>query len=75
MMPAQGPFAPDLFAFFRDLKRHNDREWFTANKDRYVASVEGPMLQFIREVGDRLPEISKSYRADSRRFGGQATRA
>ena len=67
-------FTPDLFAFFRDLKRHNDREWFTANKDRYVASVEAPMLQFIREVGERLPEISTSYRADARRFGGSLYR-
>src|SRR5688572_18269530 len=67
-------FTPDLFAFFRDLKRHNDREWFTANKDRYVASVEAPMLQFIRDVGERLPEISKSYRADARRFGGSLYR-
>ena len=67
-------FTPDLFAFFRDLKRNNNREWFTANKDRYVASVEAPMLQFIRDVGERLPDISPSFRADARRFGGSLYR-
>lgn len=67
-------FTPDLFAFFRDLKRHNDRDWFAANKDRYVASVEAPMLQFIRDVGERLPDISSSFRADPRRFGGSLYR-
>lgn len=67
-------FTPDFFGFFRDLKRHNDREWFAANKDRYVASVEAPMLAFIKDVGERLPQISKSYRADLRRFGGSLYR-
>ena len=72
----KGPvhFSPDFFAFFRDLKRHNDREWFAANKDRYVASVETPMLTFIKDVGERLPEISKFFRADLRRFGGSLYR-
>jgi uncharacterized protein (DUF2461 family) len=27
-------FGPELFAFLRDLKDHNDREWFNANKAR-----------------------------------------
>ena len=32
-------FTPDLFAFLRALKRHNNREWFLANKARFEASV------------------------------------
>src|SRR5262245_65242288 len=67
-------FSADLFSFFRDLKRHNDREWFAANKDRYVESVETPMLEFIRQVGERLPSISPAFRADARRFGGSLYR-
>jgi uncharacterized protein (TIGR02453 family) len=67
-------FTPDLFDFLRDLKRHNTREWFLANRDRYVASVEAPMLLFIRDVGERLPSISRHYRADLRRFGGSLYR-
>ena len=67
-------FDPDLFAFLGDLKRHNDRDWFAANRDRYVRSVEAPMLQFIGDVGARLPEISTAFRADARRFGGSLYR-
>lgn len=67
-------FDPDLFAFLSDLKRHNDRDWFGANRDRYVRSVEAPMLQFIGAVGTRLPEISAAFRADARRLGGSLYR-
>ena len=32
-------FGPELFGFLRQLKRHNDREWFARNKARYVEVV------------------------------------
>jgi uncharacterized protein (TIGR02453 family) len=67
-------FTPDLFAFLRDLKRHNTREWFAANKDRYVGAVEAPMLRFIAEFGERLPTISASFVANGRRVGGSLYR-
>ena len=60
-------FTPKLFKFLRDLKRHNDREWFAANRDRFVAEVEGPMLQFIGDFAPRLRAISRAYVADRRR--------
>ncbi len=47
-------FSPDLFAFLRDLAANNDREWFTANKPRYVEHVQEPALAFIEDVGMRL---------------------
>ena len=34
-------FTSGCFKFLRDLKRHNDREWFAANRERYAADVEG----------------------------------
>jgi uncharacterized protein (TIGR02453 family) len=67
-------FTPALFAFLRDLKRHNDREWFAANRQRYVDDVEAPMLAFIRDFGDRLRGISRCYVADARRMGGSMFR-
>lgn len=41
-----GYFGDDTFAFLRELKRNNNREWFNANKDRYEESVKEPFLQF-----------------------------
>ena len=36
MTTAEAPsFSPQLFAFLRELKDHNEREWFNANKSRY----------------------------------------
>src|SRR4051794_7657800 len=67
-------FSPELFAFLRDLGKNNDREWFTANKDRYVAHVQEPALAFIEDVGMRLPEISRHFVADARPNGGSLFR-
>ena len=35
-------FDEATFKFLRQLSRNNNREWFTANKARYEASVRGP---------------------------------
>ena len=35
----QSPFLPKLFAFLRELKSNNDREWFADNKSRYEQDV------------------------------------
>jgi uncharacterized protein (TIGR02453 family) len=67
-------FTPAFFKFLRDLKAHNDRAWFQANRERYVADVEAPMLQFITDVGERLPDISPAYVANRRRVGGSMYR-
>jgi uncharacterized protein (TIGR02453 family) len=67
-------FTPGLFKFLRDLQRHNDREWFAANRERYAADVEGPMLQFIGDFAPRLRTISPAYVADRRRMGGSMFR-
>ncbi len=67
-------FGPDFFAFLRALKRHNDREWFAAQRERYVADVEAPMLQFIADFAPRLRAISRAYIADPRRTGGSMFR-
>jgi len=70
----RGHFTTGLFKFLRDLKRHNDREWFAANRERYAADVEGPMLAFIGDFGARLRTISPAYVADRRRMGGSMFR-
>jgi uncharacterized protein (TIGR02453 family) len=69
-----GHFTPASFKFLRDLKRHNNREWFAAHRERYVADVEAPMLQFIADVGGRLRGISRAFVADPRRTGGSMFR-
>lgn len=51
-------FTPRTLAFLRSLKRHNDREWFKANKDRYEAEVRGPMMAVIERLATDLPHFA-----------------
>jgi uncharacterized protein (TIGR02453 family) len=67
-------FDLDTFAFLRELKRHNDREWFTANKERYERSLKEPMLQLVSDVGPELKKLSRHLVADPRPVGGSMFR-
>src|SRR5918992_310398 len=69
-----GYFGEDTFAFLRELKRNNDRDWFNANKDRYEGSVKEPFLQFINDVGPALRKVSRNLVADPRPVGGSMFR-
>jgi uncharacterized protein (TIGR02453 family) len=67
-------FSPELFAFLRELRANNDREWFKANKARYEEAVQEPALQFIADFAPRLRKISPHFRADPRTVGGSLFR-
>jgi uncharacterized protein (TIGR02453 family) len=59
-------FSPALFAFLRELKANNEREWFNANKARYEDELKEPALAFIEDIGYRLPEAAPQLVADKR---------
>ncbi len=65
---------PEFFDFLRQLSRNNDRDWFNANKERYLSSVRDPMLQLISDFGPRLQKISRHFTADPRPVGGSLFR-
>jgi uncharacterized protein (TIGR02453 family) len=67
-------FTPALFRFLRSLRRHNDREWFAANKDRYERDVRDPLLRFIDAAASPLRSISREVVADPRPVGGSMFR-
>jgi uncharacterized protein (TIGR02453 family) len=67
-------FSPGLFAFLRELAANNDREWFAANRARYVDDVQEPALAFVEDVGLRLPDVSRHFVADARTTGGSLFR-
>ena len=73
-MSTDREFGPELFAFLRELKANNDREWFNANKDRYENDLLEPALAFIEDFGLRLPQLSPHLVADARRQGGSLFR-
>ncbi len=61
-------FGKDLFRFLRDLKRHNTREWFAAERARYESAVREPFLRFIGDFAAPLATISEHFVADPRSF-------
>src|SRR5437762_4106119 len=67
-------FTRAFFDFLRELRDHNDRNWFAANKDRYDKNVRDPALRFIGEFGNPLAKISKHLVADPRPVGGSMFR-
>ena len=68
------PITAALFDFLRDLRENNDREWFQANKGRYLTEVRDPMLDFIGAFAGPLAEISPHFVADPRPNGGSLFR-
>jgi uncharacterized protein (TIGR02453 family) len=60
-------FTPELFAFLRELRENNNREWFAANKQRYEREVRDPALRFISDFGPPLSRIAPRLVADPRR--------
>ena len=67
-------FSPALFNFLRELKAHNNRQWFQANKPRYERDVRQPALRFIAEFAPYLEEITPHFVADPRPVGGSLFR-
>jgi uncharacterized protein (TIGR02453 family) len=67
-------FGPGLFSYLTDLRSHNDREWFAANRDRYEEELLEPALAFVEAFAPRLEKISPHFRADARPSGGSLFR-
>lgn len=65
---------PELFEFFRELKRNNSKQWFQNNKERYEQQVRLPLQRFIMDFEQPLRRISPHYRADPRPVGGSLFR-
>jgi uncharacterized protein (TIGR02453 family) len=67
-------FSPKLFAFLEELRENNNREWFQANKSRYKAEVQEPLLEFISAFAEPLHAISPHFVASPKPVGGSMFR-
>ena len=73
-MPDDPFFRPELFDFLRQLKRHNNRDWFAKNKQRYEEVVRDPALMFISSFAPHLHKLSPHLVADARPTRGSLYR-
>jgi len=73
-MPDSAFFRSELFEFLRQLRRHNNREWFAKNKARYEEFVRDPALLFIGSFAPHLAKLSPFFVADPRPTRGSLFR-
>ena len=71
---ASALITPELFRFLTELRAHNERTWFEANKACYLSRVRDPALAFVEAVGPDLIAISPHIVADPRPSGGSLLR-
>jgi len=50
-------FDKACLAFFKELEKNNQREWFHANKKRYETDVKKPFERFIEVMIDKMQVI------------------
>lgn len=67
-------FGRAAFDFLKELEANNNKQWWESNKDRYIAVIREPALDFIDDFGKRLETLSSHYVADTRTNGGSLMR-
>jgi uncharacterized protein (TIGR02453 family) len=48
-----GGFPPEAITFFKELSRHNNRDWFQARKEIYERNCRTPMGDLLEDLGPR----------------------
>src|ERR1051326_919160 len=60
-------FTKEIFAFFRELKRHNTKVWMDANRDRYQETVVLPFRRLCEEMSPAILRLDPRFDALGRR--------
>ena len=68
------PFNADTFHFLSQLARHNNRDWFDANKPRYEQYVREPALSFIASLQAPMAALSSQFDVSTKKLGGSLMR-
>lgn len=67
-------FTPEAFAFLNELREHNNRDWFQANKEEYEKHVREPLLRLIADLAPGIKKITPRFVADPSPNGGSMMR-
>jgi uncharacterized protein (TIGR02453 family) len=54
-------FPPEMFKFFRSLRRNNRREWFQPRKHLFEQHVKAPMLDLAGAINTELAKFAPEY--------------
>lgn len=67
-------FTRQTFAFLSALAANNRREWFEEHRQDYENFVREPALDFIADMANEMPAISRHFRALPKKVGGSLMR-
>ncbi len=57
-------FPPEALEFFRELRNHNQREWFQPRKALYEERVKRPMRELVEALNRALATFAPEYATD-----------
>lgn len=67
-------FTKQTLTFLSTLAKNNTREWFEEHKQEYEDCVRTPALDFIADMTNEMPAISKHFRALPKKVSGSLMR-
>lgn len=67
LLPPFPGVSDEGLAFLRDLRVHNDREWFKPRKATYDDELLAPLRMLVADLSRRLPEAGLPLSADPRK--------
>lgn len=59
-------FDKDFAAFFKELEKNNNKEWFHSQKKRYEQSVKHPFQQFITDLIEAIQQYDDRVRIEAK---------
>ena len=66
MAPAKAVFTRETFRFFKDLGRHNHKDWMEANRDRYQDALVQPFRRLLEELTPAVLELDSNFDTSGR---------
>jgi uncharacterized protein (TIGR02453 family) len=66
MAPAKAVLTRETFQFFKDLGRHNKKEWMDANRERYQSAIVQPFRRLLEAVAPAVLEIDPRFDTSGR---------
>jgi uncharacterized protein (TIGR02453 family) len=66
MPPAKAVLTRETFQFFKDLGRHNKKEWMDANRERYQSAIVQPFRRLLEAVAPDVLEIDPRFDTSGR---------
>ena len=67
-------FTRKTIKFLKELSEHNNREWFSDNRQRYEDEVRTPALNYIESMTGPMAKISPYFVVSAKKVGGSLMR-